>query len=170
MLLTEAMNSWDVGRGRGGVEAALAAVTARAVVAGVDTDRLYPIAQQQQVAEALGVPLHVIESPYGHDGFLIEVDAVGRCCATCSPDASLHVAPIDRCSDHCAILTGSRRLVVPRVGGGHRPRRVQPAQDGVADLGELVDLLRAEGVDDVVAHGRHVAGRRHAAPRPSPAR
>jgi homoserine O-acetyltransferase len=78
VLLTEAMNSWDVGRGRGGVEAALAAVTARAVVAGVDSDRLYPIAQQQQVADALGVPLHVIESPYGHDGFLIETEAVGR--------------------------------------------------------------------------------------------
>ena len=78
VLLTEAMNSWDVGRGRGGVERALAAVTARAVVAGVDTDRLYPIAQQQQVAESLGVPLHVIPSPYGHDGFLIETPAVGR--------------------------------------------------------------------------------------------
>ena len=52
-------------------------MTARVVVAGVDSDRLYPIAQQQQVADALGVPLQVIASPYGHDGFLIEVDAVG---------------------------------------------------------------------------------------------
>jgi homoserine O-acetyltransferase len=77
VLLTQAMNSWDVGRGRDGVEAALARVTARSVVAGVDSDRLYPIGLQQQVADALGVPLHVIESPYGHDGFLIEVDAVG---------------------------------------------------------------------------------------------
>src|SRR5215218_7575799 len=77
VLLTEAMNSWDVGRGRDGVEAALARVTARSVVAGVDSDRLYPIGLQQQVADALGVPLRVIESPYGHDGFLIEVDAVG---------------------------------------------------------------------------------------------
>jgi homoserine O-acetyltransferase len=32
---------------------------------------------QQQVADALDVPLHVIESPYGHDGFLIETAAVG---------------------------------------------------------------------------------------------
>jgi homoserine O-acetyltransferase len=71
------MNSWDVGRGRGGVEAALRRVTARSVVAGVDSDRLYPIGQQQQVADALGVPLQVISSPYGHDGFLIEVGAVG---------------------------------------------------------------------------------------------
>jgi homoserine O-acetyltransferase/O-succinyltransferase len=72
------MNSWDVGRGRGGVDAALARVTARALVAGVDSDRLYPLEQQRQVADALGVPLQVISSPYGHDGFLIEVETVGQ--------------------------------------------------------------------------------------------
>ncbi|MCU1607543.1 MAG: homoserine O-acetyltransferase [Modestobacter sp.] len=78
VVLTEAMNSWDVGRGRGGVEAALRRVTARAVVAGVDSDRLYPPALQQRVADALGVPLRMITSPYGHDGFLLETDAVGE--------------------------------------------------------------------------------------------
>lgn len=78
VLLTEAMNSWDVGRGRGGVAAALSRVTARSVVAGVDSDRLYPIGLQQQVADGLGVPLQVISSPYGHDGFLIETAAVGK--------------------------------------------------------------------------------------------
>jgi homoserine O-acetyltransferase len=77
VALTEAMNSWDVGRGRGGVEAALTRVTARSVVAGVDSDRLYPLAQQQQVADGLGVPLHILPSPYGHDGFLVETTAVG---------------------------------------------------------------------------------------------
>jgi homoserine O-acetyltransferase/O-succinyltransferase len=78
VVLTEAMNTWDVGRSRGGVAAALSRVTARAAVAGVDTDRLYPLGQQREVADLLGVPLQVISSPYGHDGFLIEVDAVGR--------------------------------------------------------------------------------------------
>jgi len=78
VVLTQAMNTWDVGRGRGGVAAALARVTARTQVAGVDSDRLYPLALQRQVADGLGVPLRVISSPYGHDGFLIEVDAVGR--------------------------------------------------------------------------------------------
>jgi homoserine O-acetyltransferase/O-succinyltransferase len=78
VVLTEAMNSWDVGRGRGGVAAALARVTARSVVAGIDSDRLYPPAQQQQVADALGVPLELIGSPYGHDGFLLETGAVGE--------------------------------------------------------------------------------------------
>lgn len=77
VVLTEAMNSWDLGRGRGGVEAALGRVTARAVVAGLDTDRLYPPAQQRRVADGLGVPLHLVSSPYGHDGFLLETDEVG---------------------------------------------------------------------------------------------
>ena len=77
VALTETMNTWDVGRGRGGVAAALRRVTARAVVAGVDSDRLYPLSQQREVAEHLGVPLRVIDSPYGHDGFLIETGAVG---------------------------------------------------------------------------------------------
>ena len=77
VVLTEAMNSWDVGRGRGGVAAALGRVTARAVVAGVDSDRLYPPAQQQRVADGLGVPLRLLSSPYGHDGFLLETAEVG---------------------------------------------------------------------------------------------
>src|SRR4051812_27620853 len=77
VVLTESMNTWDVGRDRGGVEAALSRVSARAVVAGVDTDRLYPLAQQRRVAEGLGVPLREIASPYGHDGFLLETAAVG---------------------------------------------------------------------------------------------
>jgi homoserine O-acetyltransferase len=77
VVLTEAMNSWDVGRDRGGVDAALARVTARTVVAGVDSDRLYPLDQQRLVADALGVPLRVLSSPYGHDGFLLETATVG---------------------------------------------------------------------------------------------
>ena len=47
------MNSWDVGRGRGGGRGRAAAlrVTAAALVAGVDSDRLYPLWQQQQIAD-----------------------------------------------------------------------------------------------------------------------
>lgn len=73
------MNSHDVGRGRGGIRAALARVTARTIVAGVDSDRLYPLAQQRELAA--GIPgaddVRVIESPYGHDAFLIESEQVG---------------------------------------------------------------------------------------------
>ncbi len=80
VALTEAMNTHDVGRGRGGVAAALARITAPVVVAGVDSDRLYPLRLQEELAELIPTceRLHVIGSPYGHDGFLIEIDAVGQ--------------------------------------------------------------------------------------------
>jgi homoserine O-acetyltransferase len=78
VALVEAMNSHDVGRGRGGVAAALRRVTARAVVAGVDSDRLYPLSQQEELAAGLGVPLRVVTSMYGHDGFLVETEQVAR--------------------------------------------------------------------------------------------
>lgn len=77
-VLSEAMNSHDVGRGRGGAEAALARISARTVVAGIDSDRLYPLAQQKHLAEHIAGcrRLDVVTSPYGHDGFLIETDAI----------------------------------------------------------------------------------------------
>lgn len=77
VTLTRAMNAHDVGRGRGGVAEALSRVTADAVVAGIDSDRLYALTQQQEIAAGLGVALDVINSPYGHDGFLLETDQVG---------------------------------------------------------------------------------------------
>lgn len=80
VILTEAMNSHDVGRGRGGIEAALARITASTMVAGIDSDWLYPTEQGIRLAAGIPTakPLRVISSPYGHDGFLIEVDVVGR--------------------------------------------------------------------------------------------
>jgi homoserine O-acetyltransferase/O-succinyltransferase len=77
--LSEAMNSHDIGRGRGGVTAALAKVTARVTVAGIDTDRLYPLTLQEELARLLpgGGRCTVIESDFGHDGFLLESGQVG---------------------------------------------------------------------------------------------
>ena len=79
VALTEAMSTHDLGRGRGGLAAALVRITAPVVVAGVDTDRLYPLRQQEQLAEQIPTAVggcRVIASPYGHDGFLLERDAV----------------------------------------------------------------------------------------------
>ncbi|MFJ9554615.1 homoserine O-acetyltransferase [Nocardiopsis sp. NPDC101807] len=78
VLLTEAMNGHDVGRGRGGAAQALRRLPARTLVAGVSSDRLYPLEQQEFIARRLPVPgtARVIDSPYGHDGFLIEVGRV----------------------------------------------------------------------------------------------
>ena len=74
------MNHHDVGRGRGGVAKALSEVTAAVTVAGMSSDRLYPLRLQQELAELVPTAsgLQVVETIHGHDGFLVEAGAVGR--------------------------------------------------------------------------------------------
>lgn len=81
--LVEAMDSHDVGRDRGGVEEALSRVTARTLVLGIDSDRLFPIGGQHRIARGIpntldGDQAVVLTSDFGHDGFLIETAAVGH--------------------------------------------------------------------------------------------
>ncbi|MBY6365778.1 homoserine O-acetyltransferase [Rhodococcus corynebacterioides] len=77
-VLSEAMNRHDVGRGRGGIDTALRSVRVPMVVGGVDSDRLYPLRQQQEIADLVPTceGLRIISSRDGHDGFLTEPDAV----------------------------------------------------------------------------------------------
>lgn len=78
-VLSEAMNSHDLGRGRGGLAAALAPFAGCLVVVAVDSDRLYPPRLSQEIASARpGTRLATITSRVGHDGFLTEVDQVSR--------------------------------------------------------------------------------------------
>jgi homoserine O-acetyltransferase/O-succinyltransferase len=82
ITLVNAMNSHDIGRDRGGVAKALSRVTARALVLGIDSDRLFPLEHQKLIASLLpstidGGEAVVIASPFGHDGFLIEDELVG---------------------------------------------------------------------------------------------
>lgn len=78
VVLTEVLNHHDVGRGRGGVDAALRACHVPTVVGGIDSDRLYPLRLQEELAELLpnSAELVVVHSRDGHDGFLTEMDAV----------------------------------------------------------------------------------------------
>lgn len=78
VALSDAMNTHDVGRGRGGIAAALGSITVPVVVGGIESDRLYPIRLQQELARLIPTCAEctVIPSPYGHDGFLLEHDAV----------------------------------------------------------------------------------------------
>jgi homoserine O-acetyltransferase len=80
VVLSEAMNHHDVGRGRGGIAAALAATRRPMTVIGIDSDRLYPLYLQRQLVELTpsAAPLSVITSSVGHDGFLLEVDQIGK--------------------------------------------------------------------------------------------
>lgn len=77
VTLTLAMDTHDVGRGRGGWREALASVRAPALVVAIDSDVLYPPVEQQELAEALPFArLATLRSPHGHDAFLIEAQAV----------------------------------------------------------------------------------------------
>jgi homoserine O-acetyltransferase len=80
--LVSAMNSHDVGRGRESVVSALHQIKCPTLVLGIENDRLFPLSGQQLIADSIGGPLiggqlQVIQSEFGHDGFLIETQAVG---------------------------------------------------------------------------------------------
>lgn len=71
--LTEQMDSHDIGRNRGGKEAALADVEIPALVMGIESDILYPLFEQEELASLLpNSVFEVIHSDAGHDGFLLE--------------------------------------------------------------------------------------------------
>ncbi|WP_370456445.1 homoserine O-acetyltransferase [Amycolatopsis sp. WAC 04169] len=79
VTLTRVRNSHDLGRGRGGVSAALAGITAEAIVARLSGDRMYRPSALDELAT--GIPgcagISEIVSPHGHDGFLTAIDQIG---------------------------------------------------------------------------------------------
>jgi len=75
--LSKAMDSHNVGRNRGNCKKALAKVKAKTLVIGIQSDLLFPVEEQKFLAERIGYSaLEIIDSSYGHDGFLIEVETI----------------------------------------------------------------------------------------------
>ena len=73
--LTYALDSMNIGRGRGGVGNALKQIQARCLVVGVDSDVIFPPAQARETAQVLPhAEYREISSRFGHDGFLVEAD------------------------------------------------------------------------------------------------
>jgi homoserine O-acetyltransferase len=69
------MDSHDVSRGRGSIESVLGKIEARTLIVGVTTDQLFPLSEQVFLHKhILKSDLGVIDSPFGHDAFLIEYD------------------------------------------------------------------------------------------------
>ena len=94
IALESAMISHDIGRDRGGVNEALSSARVPIVVASIDTDRLFPPRLQQEIVELApsALPLQRISSPFGHDGFLIEVETVGSIIRKTLESAVIHWA------------------------------------------------------------------------------
>ena len=71
--LCNALDSHNVGRGRGGVAAALARIKARTTVVAIDSDNLFPCQEARVWAPLIpGAEYLEISSAFGHDGFLLE--------------------------------------------------------------------------------------------------
>jgi len=79
LYLTRAMDLHDVSAGRGSMRDVLGGVSARVLSIGISSDVLYPPAEQKAIASAIpGAVYAEIDSPHGHDAFLIEFETMNR--------------------------------------------------------------------------------------------
>ncbi len=78
--LSEAMDTHDLSRGRDSFNKVLNRVQQPALVIGIDSDKLYPVEEQKELAELLGNSQYEeLQSPHGHDAFLIEFEQLNEC-------------------------------------------------------------------------------------------
>ena len=79
LTLSKAMDSHNIGRGRDGIRNALGLVRAKTLIISIESDLLFPVEEQVELANHIpDAILQVIESAYGHDGFLIENEQISR--------------------------------------------------------------------------------------------
>lgn len=73
--LSKAMDSHNIARGRKEAATTLAQLTIPALVVGIDSDLLFPLSEQEFIAEHLPqARLATLQSRFGHDGFLVEFE------------------------------------------------------------------------------------------------
>lgn len=82
LYLLRAMDTHDLGRGRGGILSALSKITADVLIIGIRQDQLFPFSQQLELynhLKALGKTCDLLEmdSDYGHDAFLVDYAQMG---------------------------------------------------------------------------------------------
>jgi len=75
VAITRAMDLHDVAEGRGPLAEVLGRVRTKTLSIGINTDVLYPAEEQQEIAALIpGAEYREIDSPHGHDAFLIEIE------------------------------------------------------------------------------------------------
>ena len=71
--LTQQLDSHQLGRGRGGISAALSSISVKTLVLGIDSDVLIPVSVQKELVNHLPDSRYEeLKSTFGHDGFLLE--------------------------------------------------------------------------------------------------
>jgi homoserine O-acetyltransferase/O-succinyltransferase len=131
--LIDAMDVHDVGRGRGGVTAALAPVADRLVGVGIKGDLLYPDHAVREWTDASGADYVEIASLHGHDAFLLETEKVSRVLARAIEAAGKRAGP--------PVAVVPSVPAVPRVAVT-RTRALRVALAGCGHVGgSLLDLL-----------------------------
>lgn len=129
LYLVRAMDLHDIGRGYDSWQDALRRVRARVLVMGINTDILFPTYQQRELVRALhnigvDVSYSEINSPYGHDAFLIEHGQI-------IPVVRGFMSYVE------AARNGPRDLQLPGVTGGAEiaaiPERLEGVQNDARD-------------------------------------
>lgn len=78
-MLSKAMDSHNITRGRGDAKEVLQHIKCNTLVLGITSDILYPLSEQQLLAKLIPHSIFVeMESAYGHDGFLVETEQMTK--------------------------------------------------------------------------------------------
>ncbi|MDP3150394.1 MAG: homoserine O-acetyltransferase [Ignavibacteria bacterium] len=79
LCITNAMDSHNVASNRGTLEESLGNISAKCLIIGISSDILYPPDEQKNIAALItGAEYEEIDSPFGHDAFLIEFEQVNN--------------------------------------------------------------------------------------------
>lgn len=77
-VLSQSMDSHNIGRQRESVKAALSSIRAKTLAIGIQSDILFPLQEQEFIARHVsGAVFETIQSDFGHDGFLLEFESIG---------------------------------------------------------------------------------------------
>ncbi len=79
-LLTKAMDTHHLGRGRGGsADTVLQSIHQKTLIIGISSDILCPVEEQRHLQQQMpNATLVEIDSAYGHDGFLVEAKEISE--------------------------------------------------------------------------------------------
>lgn len=81
--IIDAFDSHNIGRERGGVDAALAAIKAKTICIAITSDILFPPTPMKKINKGIkDSQYHEIKSDFGHDGFLVEYQQLNNILTT----------------------------------------------------------------------------------------